>query len=122
LRGVADHDFRLPTCTAEPFSLDQPSCLSLLEDLPLSRWIEARLLPLCELDITEQRQAICHEWQALDRRELFLLNRLLTGLFRVGVSHTLVGRAIAQMAGLQAATVADRVMGEWTPRPPSSNN
>jgi DNA ligase 1 len=59
---------------------------------------------------------------ALDRRELFLLNKLLTGLFRVGVSNTLVVRAIAQMAALQAATVAHRLMGEWTPWPPSCNN
>jgi hypothetical protein len=77
---------------------------------------------LRELDITEQRQAICHWWQALDRRELFLLNKLLTGLFRVRISNTLVVRAIAQMAWLQAAAVAHRLMGEWTPRPPSSNN
>jgi hypothetical protein len=52
LRGVADHASRLPTRTVEPFSLDHPSCLSLLEDLPLSRWIEERLLPLREFDIT----------------------------------------------------------------------
>ena len=43
---------RLPTRTVEPFSLDQPSCLSSLEDLPLSHWIEERLLPLRDLDIT----------------------------------------------------------------------
>jgi hypothetical protein len=114
LRGVADHVSRLPTRTVEPFSRDHPSRLSLLEDLPLSRWIEERLLPLRELDITEQRQAICHWWQALDRRELFLLNKLLTGLFRVGMSNTRVVRAIAQMAGLQAAAAAHRLMGEWT--------
>ena len=32
--------------------------------------------------------------------ELFLLNKLLTGEFRVGVSHTLVVRAVAQLAAL----------------------
>jgi hypothetical protein len=95
LRGVADHVSRQPTRTVKPFSRDHPSCLLLLEDLPLSRWIEERLLPLRELDITEQRQATCHWWQALDRRELFLLNKLMRGLFRVRMSNTLVVRAIA---------------------------
>jgi DNA ligase 1 len=95
--------------------LEQPSPTPSVEELPLSRWIEERLLPLRSLDNAEQRQAICRWWQELDRRELFLLNKLLTGSFRVGVSATLVVRAVAQMAGLPPATVTHRLMGEWTP-------
>lgn len=95
--------------------LDHPSHTPSTEVLPLSRWIEERLLPLRGLDDMEQRQAVCRWWQALDRRQLFLLNKLLTGAFRVGVSETLVVRAVAQMAGLPPATVAHRLMGEWTP-------
>jgi DNA ligase-1 len=95
--------------------LDHPSHTPSTEELPLSRWIEERLLPLRGLDDMEQRQAVCRWWQALDRRQLFLLNKLLTGAFRVGVSETLVVRAVAQMAGLPPATVAHRLMGEWTP-------
>jgi DNA ligase 1 len=95
--------------------LDHPSHTPSTEELPLSRWIEERLLPLRGLDDMEQRQAVCRWWQALARRQLFLLNKLLTGAFRVGVSETLVVRAVAQMAGLPPATVAHRLMGEWTP-------
>jgi DNA ligase N terminus len=95
--------------------LNQPSHMPSTAQLPLNWWIEERLLPLQGLDDTERRQAICRWWQALDRRELFLLNKLLTGAFRVGVSETLVVRAVAQRAGLPPATVADRLMGEWTP-------
>jgi DNA ligase-1 len=95
--------------------LDHPSHTPSTEELPLSPWIEERLLPLRGLDDMEQRQAVCRWWQALDRRQLFLLNKLLTGAFRVGVSETLVVRAVAQMAGLPPATVAHRLMGEWTP-------
>jgi DNA ligase 1 len=61
------------------------------------------------------QRAICRWWQELDRRELFLLNKILTGAFRVGVSDTRVVRAVAQMSGLPPATVAHRLMGEWTP-------
>jgi DNA ligase-1 len=41
------------------------------------------------------------------------LNKLLTGEFRVGVSHTLVVRAVAQLAGLPTAIVEHRLMGNW---------
>jgi DNA ligase 1 len=95
--------------------LNQPRHMPSMADLPLNRWLEERLLPLRGLDDTEQQQAICRWWQELDRRELFLLNKLLTGAFRVGVSDTLVVRAVAQMAGLPPATVTHRLMGEWTP-------
>ena len=56
------------------------------------------------------------DWcSALARPERFILLKLLTGEFRVGVSQTLVVRALAQAAGLQATTIAARLMGEWTP-------
>ena len=56
------------------------------------------------------------EWCAtLDRIERFILFKLLTGEFRVGVSQTLVVRALAQAAQLEPAIVAARLMGEWTP-------
>jgi len=54
-------------------------------------------------------------WRTLDRLERFILLKLLTGEFRVGVSQTLVVQAIAAAAGLDTAVVAARLMGEWTP-------
>ena len=40
---------------------------------------------------------------------------MITGELRVGVSQTLVVRALAQAGGIPVATVAARLMGEWTP-------
>jgi DNA ligase-1 len=54
-------------------------------------------------------------WLGLPRVERFLLNKLLTGEFRVGVAHTLVVRALAQAAALEPTIVAARLMGDWTP-------
>jgi DNA ligase-1 len=54
-------------------------------------------------------------WRGLDRLQRFLLLKLVTGEFRVGVSQTLVVRALAQAASLPVTTVAARLMGEWTP-------
>ena len=56
------------------------------------------------------------DWlRGLDRWQRFTLLKLLTGELRVGVSQTLVVRALAQTAGLPATTMAARLMGDWTP-------
>jgi DNA ligase-1 len=84
-------------------------------DLSLAEWLEARILPLREASDEERRVRVLQWWSRLERRELFLLNKLLTGEFRVGVSHTLVVRALAQVASVPAAVVEHRLMGVWEP-------
>lgn len=81
----------------------------------LSDLIEKTLLPLRPSPEEEKRTAIAALFDALDRRELYLLAKLLTGELRVGVSSTLAVRALAQHAGLSPATVAHRLMGAWEP-------
>jgi DNA ligase-1 len=85
------------------------------EDLPLARWVEERLLPLKKLDEDEQRRRVTSWWRELDRREVFLLAKLLTGALRVGVSRGLVERALAEASGLPKPAIAHRLMGRWTP-------
>jgi len=82
---------------------------------PLSQLIEGRLLPLRDAGEEEKRRAVTELWDQLDRREIFLLGKLLTGELRIGVSATLAIRALAQHAGLPPATVAHRLMGTWQP-------
>jgi DNA ligase 1 len=84
-------------------------------DLTLAEWMENRILPLRDVDDEERRVRVMTWWSHLERRELFLLNKLLTGEFRVGVSHTLVVRAVAQVASLPPAVVEHRLMGTWEP-------
>jgi DNA ligase 1 len=84
-------------------------------EVPLHVWIEQRILPLRLLELEDQRRAVVEWWRELPRRELFLLNKLLTAEFRVGVSAILVMRAVALLAGLPPATVAHRLMGDWEP-------
>ena len=83
-------------------------------DLPLATWVEDRLLPLQKADPAAQREQVTRWWLGLPRVERFLLNKLLTGEFRVGVAQTLVVRALAQVAGLEPTQVAARLMGDWT--------
>lgn len=84
-------------------------------DVPLADWIEGRLLPLRDAEEHEQRDAIVAWWRALPYRECFLLNKLLTGELRVGVSELLVTRALSEALDVPRADVARRMMGEWRP-------
>ena len=81
----------------------------------LASWVEDKLLPLQKADLASQRAMVIEWWLGLPRSERFLLNKLLTGEFRVGVSHTLVVRAIATVADTEPTTIEARLMGEWMP-------
>ncbi len=87
------------------------------EDLSLARWVEDRILPLKGLDPAAQEQRVTTWWRSLDRLQRFIFLKLVTGELRVGVSQTLVVRALAQAARLPPATLAARIMGEWSPTP-----
>jgi DNA ligase-1 len=86
-----------------------------MEGVSLAAWIEDRILPLRDCDDEEKRVRVMTWWSRLPRLQVFLLNKLLTGEFRVGVSHTLVVRAVAHYASLPAAIVEHRLMGHWAP-------
>jgi DNA ligase-1 len=87
------------------------------DDVPLAEWVETRILPLREVDQETQQRRVTSWWSGLDRLQRFMLLKILTGELRVGVSHTLVVRALAQAAALPATTIAARMMGDWTPTP-----
>jgi DNA ligase-1 len=62
-----------------------------------------------------RRAAILAAWDGLGPEERFLFNKLLTGGFRMGVSQSLMTRALAQATGLNEADLAHRLMGDWSP-------
>lgn len=95
--------------------LDGRGDLEPAPDLPLSLWMAERLLPLRGLPPEEQRREVTAWWWGLPRWETFVLNKLLTGELRVGVSQTLVERALAQVTGVPPPAVAHRLMGTWEP-------
>jgi len=80
-------------------------------DLGLADWIEERLLTLRGLAPEEQALRIGSFWDELDTAGRFLLNKLIGGSFRVGVSKLLVQRALAEGAHVDAKLVAQRMMG-----------
>ena len=84
-------------------------------DLTLADWVENRMMALAREDPESQRQRVIAWWRSLERNERFVLNKLITGEFRVGIAQTLVMRALGQSIGIDAKIVAARLMGDWTP-------
>jgi DNA ligase-1 len=104
-------------------------------DMSLAQWVEI-LLPLRDMDEEKQRETIIDIWrrtpitagrgfdsstQTQTGLEItsapmrFVVMKLITGAFRVGVSKRLVTRAIAKQCGLTADVVSHRLMGNWEP-------
>ncbi len=62
-----------------------------------------------------RRAAVLAAWGTLPATERFLYNKLLTGGFRMGVAQGLMNRALSQATGVDDATLAHRLMGDWNP-------
>ncbi len=99
---------------AETIALLVPAAPQPNED-PLHLWVEERLLGLRALEEDELRERLLAAWAELDRRQLFVWNKLITGALRVGVSKRLAVRALASVARVDAATLTHRLAGNWRP-------
>lgn len=63
----------------------------------------------------EKKEWLISSWAMLDTQERFVFNKLLTGSFRVGVSQSLVIKALSEVTGMAATTLTHRLMGSWMP-------
>jgi DNA ligase-1 len=91
-----------PTTPAEPH---EPS-------RGLAAVMHDTVLALTSADEARKREVVTATWQRLAPRERIVWHKLLTGGLRVGVSRTLVARALAELAGVEPAVMAHRLMGE----------
>lgn len=94
-----------------PDETDEP------DDDSLHAWVEQRLESLRGLSPPAQQRLIDRWSRGLPRIELFLFIKMLTGSMRMGVSRTLVERALSELAGVSQAVIAHRLMGDWAPTP-----
>ncbi|MEO6689497.1 MAG: ATP-dependent DNA ligase, partial [Dokdonella sp.] len=102
---------------------DLAETIDLLLDAPgderdaatLTEWIEQRLAPLPTLDAEARAARLLGWWKDLPHAQRFVLNKLLTGSLRVGVSQRLVVQGLARASGLDTAQIAHRLSGDWQP-------
>jgi len=85
--------------------------------LPLHFWVEQRLLQLRDADDETRRAWLLSAWREMNEAQRFAWNKLITGEFRVGVSQSLVVRALAEVSGVSGEMISHRLMGEWQPTP-----
>ncbi|MEM9264283.1 MAG: ATP-dependent DNA ligase [Cyanobacteria bacterium P01_F01_bin.13] len=93
-----------------------PSAQASFQDQPLHTWLETIIPQVknCDDDAAQQ-QLIISWWASLEGDEVFVLNKILTGAFRVGVSTKLVVKALAAEYNLPADVITHRLMGDFTP-------
>ena len=85
----------------------------------LSEWVEERLQPIRNMSEEQQRKVVTDIWHQNPADVRFVILKLITGAFRVGVSKRLVTRALAEHTGICAEVIAHRLMGSWSPTPES---
>jgi len=69
-----------------------------------------------ELKSEEDRETLVIEaWKSMDATERFVFNKITSATFRVGVSQTLVTKALAKYTGEAQPTITHRLMGNWDP-------
>lgn len=73
------------------------------------------LIQLAGQPAEARKAAVLAAWSHLSATERFLYNKLLTGGFRMGVARGLLTRALSQATGVEQATIAHRLMGDWDP-------
>ncbi|WP_374028962.1 ATP-dependent DNA ligase [Bdellovibrio bacteriovorus] len=103
--------------TAETLSLLAHSLnlcreISSRSDKSLTTWMEKEIPALAKLENENlQAEILLKWWRQLTYQEVFILNKLITGAFRVGVSEKLVIRAVAEVYQISTDQVAHRLTG-----------
>ena len=101
--------------SAETVALTLPAGEKQADDQPLHQWMEHTLPELAALEPEQQDQGLAALWRGLCQDDIYLLSKLLSGGFRVGVSSGLVQKALAAAAGVEPSTIAQRLMGGIEP-------
>ncbi|MES2704730.1 MAG: ATP-dependent DNA ligase [Bacteroidota bacterium] len=61
----------------------------------------------------ERKEYITGMWRAMNKQELFVFTKLITGNFRVGVSDKIIIKALAKHYNIEENIVAHRLTGSW---------
>ena len=85
-----------------------------LADVSLAGFVTEALLPLGGLSPEVQRERVVGWWSQLPYDACYVVNKLMTGALRVGVSQALVASALAEFADLPRPVILHRLMGQWS--------
>lgn len=100
---------------AETIALVLPRPTQKCPDRSLTDWITF-LMSLSEKSEEEKEGLVKQAWNELPEEERFVFNKLITGGFRVGVSQSLIVKALADLYELDNSEVAYALSGKWDPQ------
>jgi DNA ligase-1 len=83
-------------------------------NLSLTEWF---LLLREMLGMTEEQKKnkVLWAWKNLNKNEIFIFNKLITGGFRLGVSSNILATALGRHLGIEKVDVQFRIAGKWDP-------
>lgn len=103
--------------TAETISLLLPrkETTESSNEYSLSSWMETVIKPMQLLSMDEKKHQILSFWENFSTKEIFIMNKILTGSFRMGVSSLLTLKALSEAFDISREILSQRVMGNWEP-------
>ena len=81
----------------------------------LHAWMNDNILPLQSFENEKQKEQIVKFWKELDVRGIFVLNKILTGALRIGVSQTLTIQGLSKALQIPKEALEQKLMGHWSP-------
>jgi len=78
-------------------------------------WVIHKLISLSHQDESIKRNFVEDMWHKLNIEARFVFNKILTGGFRVGVSDSLVHKALSKVFSLEQSAIASALTGNWLP-------
>jgi DNA ligase-1 len=78
-------------------------------------WYVEKFQELEKSDEAAKKEFIIRSWEELNSRERFVFNKLLSSTFRVGVSQSMMIKALAKRVNLESSVIAHRISGNWDP-------
>lgn len=103
--------------TAETITLLLPrkEATENINEHSLSEWMETIIKPLQTASLEDKKEKILSFWNYLSTKEIFILNKILTGSFRMGISSLLTLKALSQATNVPREILSQRMMGNWEP-------
>lgn len=83
-------------------------------NLKLHEWVND-LAALNDKGEAFKKQFIIKSWNSLKSPERFIFNKLISGNFRIGVSHKMLVNALAKQSGIESNKIMHIIMGKWLP-------
>ena len=85
------------------------------QDVSLHELLNKTLPDLSILKEDDKKFRVKEIWENTPKENHLVMNKILTGTFRIGVSIGLITKSIAKLINLDEAIISHRLMGEFIP-------